>query len=294
MCELTHQGLIKTGLIGRGIAHSRSPHMHMAEAQAQGLRLSYELFDLDAPALAKADLAEVLALARDRGFAGVNVTYPFKQEVIALLDALSIDARRLGAVNTVLFGPQGSVGHNTDWSGFKESFEQGLPDAPLAEVVQLGAGGAGAAVAYALLSLGVGCLTLIDRDQTKASELVAKLQAIFTPARARPSADLAESVMRARGLVNATPVGMLRHPGTPVAPGLMRRNLWVADVVYVPIETELLRAAREVGAATLDGGGMAVFQAAEAFQLFTGVEPDIVRMRERFLDSLVHADADAD
>ena len=284
-------GSIRLGLVGRGIQGSRSPAMHMQEGSAQGLTLSYVLLDLDVQPQADLDLAQVVERAEREGFAGLNVTHPFKQAVLPLLHDLSPDARRLGAVNTVVFRDGRRVGHNTDWSGFAESFRRGLPDAPLDAVLQVGAGGAGAAVAYALLARGVGRLTIHDLDAARAQELAAMLRQLFGVSRAAASADLASAMAVADGLVNATPVGMAKHPGTPVPTTLLRPSQWVADVVYFPLETELLVRARQAGCRTLDGGGMAVFQAADAFRLFTEVNPDTERMRERFLAAAGQGDA---
>jgi len=276
-------GSVLAGLIGRGIQGSRSPTLHMQEAEAQGFRLTYRLFDFDAEPWKRADLRKALEGAESGCFSGVNVTYPFKQDVIPLLDELSEDAGRLGAVNTVLFRDGRRIGHNTDWSGFAENLRRGLPDCGKAQVVLLGAGGAGAAVGYALLHDGLERLVVFDSDPVKAGQLAAKLCGLFGDGRAVPGDDLAAALAAADGLVNATPVGMTKHPGTPLSPELLRAEQWVADIVYVPIETELLTQARALGCRTLDGGGMAVFQAAEAFKLFTGREPDTERMRARFL-----------
>jgi shikimate dehydrogenase len=274
------------GLVGRGIQGSRSPSLHMQEAAAQGVALSYVLFDLDAHPWREATLAQAIEGAESGGFCGVNVTYPFKQEVIGLLHELSPDAERLGAVNTVVFKDGRRIGHNTDWSGFAEGFRRGLPGAPRQQVVQLGAGGAGSAVAYALLEEGVEHLVLFDPDRARAEAVAASLESLFGAGRAAVGQDLADAIAGACGVVNATPVGMTKHPGTPVPAGLLRSDLWVADVVYVPLETELLTAARARGCRTLDGGGMAVFQAADAFRHFTGLEPDPDRMRAAFLRSV--------
>jgi len=274
---------ILAGLIGRGIQGSRSPTLHMQEADAQGFGLTYRLIDLDADSWKRADLRQALEGVERDGFSGVNVTYPFKQDVIPLLHELSEDAGRLGAVNTVLFRDGRRIGHNTDWSGFAENLRRGLPGCGKAQVVLLGAGGAGAAVGYALLHDGVDRLVVFDTDAAKARELAAKLAGLFGEGRALPGSDLVAVLAAADGLVNATPVGMAKHPGTPLSPELLRADQWVADIVYVPIETELLSQARARGCRALDGGGMAVFQAAEAFKLFTGREPDAERMRSRFL-----------
>jgi shikimate dehydrogenase len=272
------------GLIGSGIQASRTPAMHEREGAEQGLRLIYRLVDLDALQLGPEALPDLLTAAERMGFAGLNITYPCKQAVVPLLDALSPEARALGAVNTVVLRDGRRTGHNTDCSGFAESFRRNLPDAPRARVVQLGAGGAGAAVAHALLAEGVGRLAIADTEAPRAEALAADLAARFGAGRAVAVAELAAEVAAADGLVNCTPVGMAKLPGTPLPVALLRPALWVADVVYVPLETELLRAARAIGCRTLDGGGMAVFQAVGAFRLFTGREPDAARMLRHFAD----------
>jgi shikimate dehydrogenase len=269
--------LILCGLIGAGIQGSRSPALHEQEARAQGLQCVYRLFDVDQPGAGLGGLADILASARREGFSGVNVTHPFKQAVLPLLDELSEDARALGAVNTVLFREGRMSGHNTDWSGFAENFRRGLPDAKRDRVVQLGAGGAGAAVAYAALRLGVRRLSVFDIDKARAEDLAAKLGNGV-----EAGTDLEAAMANADGLIHCTPTGMLKQPGMALPAALLRKDLWVAEVVYVPLETELLRVARAKGCRTLDGGGMAVFQAAGAFRLFTGVEPDAERMLRHF------------
>ena len=273
---------VLTGLIGSGIQASRTPALHEREGAAQGLRLIYKLIDLDVLRLGPEALGELLTAAERMGFSGLNITYPCKQAVVPLLDQLSPDARALGAVNTVLLKDGQRIGHNTDCSGFAESFRRGLPDVRRDRVVQLGAGGAGAAVAHALLAEGVGRLAISDTNAARAEGLAADLVARFGAGRAVAVGDLAAEVAAADGLVNCTPVGMAKLPGTPLPVALLRPALWVAEIVYFPLETELLRAARAIGCRTLDGGGMAVFQAVGAFRLFTGLEPDAARMQRHF------------
>jgi shikimate dehydrogenase len=270
------------GLIGAGIQASLTPAMHEREAAAQGLREIYRIIDLDMPGVSVEALPELLTWAERLGFDGLNVTFPCKQAIIPLLHELSADARALGAVNTVVLRDGRRIGHNTDCSGFAESFRRGLPDAPRARVVQLGAGGAGAAVAHAALTLGTQQLGIFDTDAARAEHLARNINARFGEGRARPGTDLPAAMAEADGLINATPVGMAKLPGLPLPASLLRPNLWVADVVYFPLETALLRAARALGCRTLHGGGMAVFQAAGAFRLFTGIEPDAERMRHHF------------
>ncbi|MCG8965485.1 MULTISPECIES: shikimate dehydrogenase [Streptomyces] len=269
------------GLIGSGIGPSLSPALHEREADRQGLRYLYRLIDIDVLGVPPEAVGDLLRAARDLGFDGLNITHPCKQLVIGHLDALAPQAEALGAVNTVVFDEDGrATGHNTDVTGFAASFARGLPDAPLERVVQLGAGGAGAAVAHATLTLGAGRVTVVDAVPERAAALAASLNRHFGEGRAAGACPdrLPELLTGADGIVHATPTGMAAHPGLPLPAGLLHPGLWVAEVVYRPLETELLRTARALGCATLDGGGMAVFQAVDAFRLFTGREPDAVRM----------------
>jgi shikimate dehydrogenase len=266
------------GLVGAGIQLSRSPDLHEREADEQGLRYVYKLIDLDKLSVGVEALPDLLTAAKRMGFAGLNVTYPCKQAIIPLLDELSEDARVLNAVNTVVIRNGKLVGHNTDWSGFAEGFRRGLPDARLERVVQLGAGGAGAAVAHAALTLGVKQLMIFDVDGRRSAELAASLGPAASTAH-----DLAAAMASADGLIHCTPTGMAKMPGMPLDPQLLHPRQWVAEIVYFPLETELLRVARAKGCRTVDGGGMVVFQAAGAFYLFTGIEPDAERMMRHFL-----------
>ena len=265
------------GLIGAGIQLSRSPALHEREADEQGLRYIYQLIDLDRLGVGVEALPALLNAARQMGFAGLNITYPCKQAIIPLLDELSEDARALNAVNTVVMRNGRTTGHNTDGSGFAEGFRRGLPDAKRDRVVLLGAGGAGAAVAHAALMLGVRELTIFDVDASRSDRLAAKLGA-----RASAGTDLAAAMAKADGLIHCTPTGMAKMPGLPLDPGLLEARHWVAEIVYFPLETELLRVARAKGCRTLDGSGMAVYQAVGAFRLFTGVAPDAERMMRIF------------
>jgi shikimate dehydrogenase len=270
------------GLIGAGIQGSRTPAMHEREGAEQGLRYIYQLIDLQALNLGVAALPDLLLAAERMGFAGLNITHPCKQAVIPLLHELSEDAQALNAVNTVVLRDGRRGGHNTDWWGFAESFRRNLPDAKRDRVVQLGAGGAGAAVAHAALTLGVGRLTIVDTEPARAEQVAASLAARAGPGRAVAGRDLAAAMAEADGLINTTPVGMAKYPGLPLPAELLRPELWVAEIVYFPLETELLRRARRLGCRTLDGGGMAVFQAVEAFRLITGITPDADRMLRHF------------
>lgn len=256
--------------------------MHEHEGDAQGLRYLYRLIDLDQLKLDSGALPDLLSAAERMSFTGLNITFPCKQAIIPLLDELSDEARGIGAVNTVVFKDGKRIGHNTDCLGFLEGFRRGLGDAPRHRVVQMGAGGAGAAVAHALLSEGVEQLSIFDVEPARAQALAANLNKHFGSQRARAGGDLASAMANADGLVNTTPMGMAKLPGMPIAKELLRAALWVAEIVYFPLETELLREARALGCRTLDGGNMAVFQAVKAFELFSGAEADAQRMLDHF------------
>ncbi|GAA2613409.1 shikimate dehydrogenase [Actinomadura fulvescens] len=260
---------------------SLSPSLHEVEGAHHGLDLAYDLIDVDHPGT-PADLGRLLGDAEAAGYAGLNITHPFKREVISHLDRLSPQAADIGAVNTVVFDGGRRVGHNTDAVGFAESFRAGLPGAPTRHVVQLGAGGAGSACAYALLSNGTGRLTLADPDAARRAELTEAFAARFGADRITGVApdDLGEALASADGVVNASPVGMHSHPGTPMPVDLLFPGLWLVDIVYMPLDTPLLRAARSRGVRAIGGAAMCVFQAAAGFELITGRTPDTGRMLE--------------
>jgi shikimate dehydrogenase len=290
-------GTCVVGLAGTGIGPSLSPSLHEREGQELGLDYRYHRLDLERLGVAPESIGELLAAARDAGYRGLNVTHPCKQLVLAHLDELAPDAAAIGAVNTVVFEGNRAVGHNTDWSGFARGLATGLPDARRDRVVLLGAGGAGAAAAHALLGGGTRRLTVLDLDPDRAERLAADLTGRFGADRAVAGAvgdDLPELLATADGLVHATPTGMREHPGLPVPVTLLRPPLWVAEVVYRPLDTALLLAARARGCPAVDGGRMAVHQAVEAFRLFTGVAPDPDRMLRHFGELVTATEEDAD
>ena len=277
------RGRILSGLVGRGILESRSPWMHECEADALGLHLVYALFDFTDRGWNDDQLEAALAAAQRVGFSGLNITFPFKQAVIPLLDELSDGARAIGAVNTIAFREGKRIGHNTDVSGFAESFREGLPDVPRGAVLQMGCGGAGSATAHALLGdLGIGRIILSDTDSAKSENLRQHLAQRFGEDRVAVSSDVPASAAQVDGIVNASPVGMAKFPGLPLPGSAIEPRQWVADVVYIPLETALLAEARRKGCKTLHGGGMAVHQAAEAFEIITDHAADRARMGASF------------
>ena len=273
---------ILCGLIGAGIQGSRSPALHQAEARAQGLELVYKLIDLEVLRVGVDALPRLLAQAVREGYSGLNITFPCKQAVMPLLHGISEEARAIGAVNTVVISGGKLIGHNTDASGWAWGFKRALPDADLSRVVLLGAGGAGAAVGYAALGLGAEEVSIFDLDPSRAAALANNLRASFPDRKVAAGKDLPAEMRSASGLIHCTPTGMAGHPGMPLDEKLLRRSMWVSEIVYVPLETELLKAARSAGCATADGGHMNVGQAIRGFKLFTGRDADPARMDAHF------------
>ena len=271
------------GLIGANIMGSLSPTLFADAFASAGIGGFYHLMDVDR--LPGRSLAQLLNAIRTAGFAGTNITYPFKQEIIPLLDAVDPQAEQVGAVNTVAIAPDGrTTGYNFDRPGFRYSFEESLgrDNAKGATVVQVGAGGAGRAVAFALMDMGVALLILHDLNSSRANALMADLAAIYGPSRCRVTSDLESDIATADGVVNATQVGMRGFPGNPVPVPALKASHWAADVIYTPIQTAFLQAAAAKGARVLNGGGMCVHQAVEAFRLLTGIEPEVARLHRTF------------
>lgn len=281
MSSHAKDGKLLVGLIGAGIQQSLTPAMQEEEARQHGLRLHYQLIDLDLTPGVAAELPALVRAARVMGFAGLNITFPCKQAVVPLLDELSPAAAAMGAVNTVVLRDGRLVGLNTDGSGWAWGFRRALPDADLTCVVLLGAGGAGSAVADAALRLGVQALRIVDVDAGRAESLARALGERF-PGRVTACRDIEGALAGATGLIHATPTGMAKLPGLPLPAALLRPSLWVSEIVYFPIETGLLKAARALGCRTVDGGTMAVGQAVGAFELFTGRAAEPARMERHF------------
>jgi shikimate dehydrogenase len=280
------------GLIGANIQGSMSPALFADAFAAAGIDGYYHL--LDADRLAERPLPQLLGAVKTAGFAGVNVTYPFKQDIIPLLDAVDPEAAEVGAVNTVAIAPDGrTTGYNFDRRGWRNSFLEVLgPDSATGKTaVQVGAGGAGRAVAFALMDLGVAELILHDLDRTRADALKAQLSSQYGASRCRLSSSLEHDIAGADGIVNATQVGMRGFPGCPVPVAAIKPGHWAADVIYTPMQTAFLSAALAKGARVLNGGGMCVHQAVAAFQCLTGVKPDMARLHRTFAAAVAARDA---
>ncbi|MBB4378691.1 shikimate dehydrogenase [Bradyrhizobium sp. CIR48] len=265
-----------TGLIGAPIAHSASPAMHERAAEALGLRGHYQLIEV--AGADAAGLRMMLEGVRRLGFAGVNVTYPYKEAVVPLLDELAPAAATMAAVNTVVVRDGRLIGHNTDTTGFARAVAPLLASSGNAVAV-IGTGGVGKAIAFALASLKVTNLRIFDSEPARAEKLAALLA---RHGGARVATSVEDALRGATGLVNGTPVGMLPNRDIPVPASLLRENLWVADAVYSPLITPLLAAAQAKGARIMTGRELAIYQAADAFELFTGLAPSTEIMGQAF------------
>jgi shikimate dehydrogenase len=274
-------GRILAGLLGAPIAHSASPVMHERAAAALGLRCHYQLIEI--VGASPHELKFLLEGVRRLGFSGINVTFPYKEAVIDLLDELSPSAKMIGAVNTVVVRDGRLIGHNTDTTGFSRAVSGLVTASAHGAVAVIGAGGVGKAIAFALASLGVTELRIFDRERAKAAYLAAQLQDHVSTSIPHSVED---AVLGVAGIVNGSPVGMLPNRGTPVPDALLHAGLWVADAVYSPLWTPLLLAAMAKGAAIMTGRELAIYQAADAFELFTGLTPSSTEMGIAFDDAI--------
>ncbi len=272
-------GRLLTGLLGAPIAHSASPAMHERAAEALGVRGHYHLIEV--AGASRDQLRDILDGIRRLGFAGINVTFPYKEAIVDLLDDLSPGARAIGAVNTVVARDGRLTGHNTDTTGFAHAAKELVARSDRGPVAVIGTGGVGKAIAFALADLNVSEIRVFDTDIAKADQLVAQLQ---DHQAIRRAASVEDALAGAAGLVNGTPIGMLPNRGTPVPDALLHAGLWVADAVYSPLWTPLLNAAKAKGAQVMTGRDLAIYQAADAFELFTGMAPSATEMGIAFDD----------
>jgi shikimate dehydrogenase len=275
------------GLLGANIMGSLSPALFTDAFAFAGIDGFYHLMDVDR--LRERRLMVLLEAAKATGFSGLNITYPFKQDVIPLLDAMDPEAMQVGAVNTVDIAPDGATrGYNFDRRGWRNAFVEsfGGDAAKGAMVVMVGAGGAGRAVACALIDLGVAALVIYDADTKRAEALKSELAQHFGTARVRIASDLGHDVEAADGVVNATQTGMRGFPGNPIPISAISSRHWAADVIYTPVDTEFIKAAAAKGCQTMSGNGMCVHQAIEAFRHFTGVTVEVARLHRTFARAL--------
>ncbi|MBY5985616.1 shikimate dehydrogenase [Halomonas sp. DP5Y7-2] len=257
---------MKLGLIGKGIANSSSPDLHARLGSLAGIDVSYDLFDVDARPIAS--LEDKVRALIDEGYRGVNVTYPFKEQALALADDISVGARRVGATNTLVFEGGRIIADNTDFSGFMSGYRATLGERPPGRVLLVGTGGVGKAAAFAVAELGATDVRLADLDAARAEALASELRHAGFTAQAVDAATLGEQAAQCDGLINCTPIGHEKSPGCPLDPSVLRPDHWIFDAVYVPAVTEFVAAARQAGAGVMSGVSLFVFQGVDAFKRF--------------------------
>jgi len=258
------------GVAGWPVGHSRSPRLHGYWLEKLGIDGAYLPL-----AVAPDDLAQVIRTLPKLGFRGINLTIPHKETVLPLLDAIDPLAARIGAVNTLIIKEDGSIeGRNTDAFGFLENLRRGAPhwQPHAGPAVVIGAGGAARAVVAALTDAGVPEIRLVNRNRERAERLALDLGGpISIGDWDRRAAWLDGAVL----LVNTTSLGMAGQPPLDLDLAALPRSATVTDIVYVPLETPLLAAARQRGNPTVDGLGMLLYQAVPGFTAWFGVKPEV-------------------
>jgi shikimate dehydrogenase len=282
---MTDKPTLRLGLIGGNIAASQAPFLHR-QAGAQNLvRVTYDLL---VPATLNRTMEQIVADCASSGYAGLNITYPYKEQVIPLLEISDPMVRRIGAANTVIFGADTSAtgapqGHNTDYTGFIAAYRKIRQDTPPGTVLMIGTGGVGRAVAFGLAALGADELRLVDLDLAKADALADDLRAAAPHLQITTSNDPRAPAKGAQGLINCTPIGMTGYPGTPLARDAMAGAAWAFDAVYTPVKTQFLADAASNGLAILSGWELFFYQGVHAWALFSNLPLNETKLRSALL-----------
>jgi len=279
--------MLKLGLIGKGISRSQSARLHVLLGRMCGMDVSYDYLDSDQ--IEDFDLIKQLTTCSEKGYAGVNVTHPYKTSARKLITPRKRLPAALGAVNTVVFREDGWRGDNTDFVGFMRGYKKQFGDAKPGTVLQLGAGGVGLATAFGLRGLGADKILVHDKDITRGEELVATLTAADAQAEFVSAENLSDAVRSADGLINCTPVGMNQYPGCPFDVALLGGQKWAFDAVYTPVETAFLRTATKSGIEVMTGFELFFFQGIEAFEVFSGAEIDADAARQDYFNAYPEA-----
>lgn len=276
-------GPLRFAVFGDPVGHSRSPVMHAAALRATGLAGTYLRFTVP-----RRRLRDAVAMAKEAGFRGVNLTIPLKEEAFRVPGVRPTNqARRAGAINTLTFEGDGIEGDSTDGRGFLRSLAEAWSGwSPRdARVVLLGAGGAAKSVALALSGAGVARLEIVNRTRARAARLARTLPGRARVANPRGAGDWRVLLRGADLLINATSLGLRGEPSPVPAPAL-HPALRVADLIYNPPVTSLLAAARRAGCRVVNGEGMLVHQGALSFERWTGRPAPIAAMRRALRESL--------
>lgn len=267
---------IRLGLIGDDIAASRSPALHRLAGRICGLDVRYDLL---VPRELKLDFNSVFDRARSDGYRGLNITYPYKERVLARIKINDPIARSIAACNTILFEGDDAIGTNTDYVGFLGACRAAFGRSAPGRVALAGCGGVGKAIAFALAELGAEAVQLFDPAPSKAEELARALAIAHPALQVQVANTIAQACEGAGGLVNCTPLGMVGHPGNAFTGAAIGGARWAFDAVYTPMETPFLLAARDAGLAILSGYELLLHQGVACFRIFTGREVSVAELR---------------
>ncbi|WP_417788491.1 shikimate dehydrogenase family protein [Stutzerimonas xanthomarina] len=288
--------MIKLGLVGEGIAKSQSPDLHERLGDSLDLPVRYDL--VDSLGIEDFDFPNAIQRLRAEGYRGTNVTFPFKEKAAQLADIRGEGVRRVGTANTLLFDSDGLRAENTDYTGFISAYRHSFGDQPAGDVLLIGAGGVGRAVACALGELAVSCVHILERDNVRAENLSRDLNAMGITAERITPEQAQQMLPHWQGVVNCSPIGHINHPGCPIDTTGLGTQHWVFDAVYIPAHTELLNAAHQAGARTLSGVDLFVFQGVDAFRFFTAdrinpeqILPHVMPLRTHYIEQLVSLSA---
>ncbi len=280
---------LKLGLIGDNIGQSKAPLLHTMAGRLSGLAASYDRL---VPRELETSFDQTFDLCVAGGYRGINITYPYKEEAARRVDIDDSTVRAMGAVNTVLFEPTGPKGFNTDYSGFIAAYRGARGDRPAGRVCMIGAGGVGKAIAFALLTLGLQSLLIVDLNVAKAEDLAARLRAASPQTIVTIAADTGAVAGQADGLINCTPVGMVGYEGTPLPRERMAGAQWAFDAVYTPLDTPFLGDAEAEGLTVISGFELFFHQGVDAWQIFAGRPVDTAQLRRLLMDSIVGSKAE--
>ena len=268
---------LKLGLIGDNIASSRAPFLHRLAGEQTGLRVRYDRL---VPKDMNVDFDTLFDTCAGHGFRGVNVTYPYKERAAGKVMIEDPLVQAIGAVNTVLFEPEGPKGHNTDYTGFIAAYRGERADANPGIACLIGTGGVGRALAFGLAALNALEIRLFDTDANKAHALAEDLRALQHAPTVTVYTDASSAAQGATGLLNGTPVGMVGHGGTPLPAAAIHGQEWAFDAVYTPVNTRFLGDSASAGLSVISGYELFFHQGVHAWAHFAGTALDETRLRE--------------
>lgn len=276
MMPETVENTVKLGLIGDNITRSKSPRLHRTAGRLTGVNITYDRL---IPTDLELTFDETFNQALGSGFRGVNVTYPYKEQVTKMVNVSDPLVKAIGAINTVVFDKAGAQGYNTDYSGFMIAYRAIMGQTNPGTVCLIGTGGVGKAVAFGLLGLKAKTIRCVDLDLSKAEALAASLRNAGTETQIEVATDPVLAAKGADGIINCTPLGMVGIGGTPLARPAMTGASWAFDAVYTPTDTEFLQDAAAEGLIVISGYELFIGQGVDAWNIFTGVNLDTVALR---------------